>query len=151
MLRLARFHHQFRPFIFRCTWLVGSQWYHCRWCNHEGHGFKINPIMTSSNGNIFRVTGPLRGNSPVTGEFPSQRSVTRSFDIFFALRLNKRLSKQSWGWWFETLSRSLWRHCNAYLNPTKRELNVYFMGCAVYVSFQHYFIYQQKLAKLTSC
>ena len=26
--------------------------------------------------------------------------------------LNKRLSKQSWGWWFETPSRSLWRHCN---------------------------------------
>ena len=50
------------------------------------------------------------GNSPVTGEFPSQRPVTRSFDVFFDLR--KRLSKQSWGWWFETPSRSLWRHCN---------------------------------------
>ena len=52
------------------------------------------------------------GNSPVTGEFPSQRPVTRSFDVFFDLRLNKRLSKQSWGWWFETPSRPLWRHCN---------------------------------------
>ena len=52
------------------------------------------------------------GNSPVPGEFPAQRPVTRSFDVFFDLRLNKRLSKQSWGWWFETLSRSLWRHCN---------------------------------------
>ena len=52
------------------------------------------------------------GNSPVSGEFPTQRPVTRSFDVFFDLRLNKRLSKQSWGWWFETLSRSLWRHCN---------------------------------------
>ena len=49
---------------------------------------------------------------PVPGEFPSQRPVTRSFDVFFHLRLNKRLSKQSWGWWFETPSRSLWRHCN---------------------------------------
>ena len=38
--------------------------------------------------------------------------VTRSFDIFFDLRLNKRLSKQSWVWWFETLSRPLWRHRN---------------------------------------
>ena len=37
------------------------------------------------------------GNSPVTGEFPSQRPVTRSFDVFFDLRLNKRLSKQPWG------------------------------------------------------
>ena len=52
------------------------------------------------------------GNSPVTGEFPTQRPVTRSFGAFFDLLLNKRLSKQSWGWWFEMPSRSLWRHCN---------------------------------------
>ena len=54
------------------------------------------------------------GNSPVPGEFTAQRPVTRSFDVFFDLRLNKRLSKQSWGWWFETLSRPLLRHCNVY-------------------------------------
>ena len=52
------------------------------------------------------------GNSPVTGEFPSQRLVTRSFGAFFDVRLNKRLNKQSWGWRFETPSCSLWRHCN---------------------------------------
>ena len=52
------------------------------------------------------------GNSPVPGEFPTQRPVTRSFDVFFDLRLNKRLSKQLWSWWFETLSRPLWRHRN---------------------------------------
>ena len=51
------------------------------------------------------------GNSPVHGEFPAQSPVTRSFDFFY-LRLNKRLSKQSSGWWFETPSWSLWRHCN---------------------------------------
>ena len=58
------------------------------------------------------------GNSPVSGEFPAQRPVTRRFDIFFDLHLNKRLSKQSWGWWFETQSRPLRRHCNdnRYLN-----------------------------------
>ena len=50
---------------------------------------------------------------PVTDELPAQRPVTRSFDVFFDLRLNKRLKKQSWGWWFETPSCSLWRHCNA--------------------------------------
>ena len=55
------------------------------------------------------------GNSPVPGEFPAQRPVTRSFDVFFDLGLNKRLSKQSWGWWFETPSRSLWRHRNVCL------------------------------------
>ena len=52
------------------------------------------------------------GNSPVAGEFTSQRPVTRSFDVFFDLRPNKRFSKQSWGWRFETPSRSSWRHCN---------------------------------------
>ena len=46
------------------------------------------------------------GTSPVTGEFPSPRPVTR---------LNKRLGKQSWGWWFETPSRPLWRHSNGAL------------------------------------
>ena len=52
------------------------------------------------------------GNSPVPGEFPAQRPVTRSFDVFFDLRMNKRLSKQSWGWWSETISHPLWRHRN---------------------------------------
>ena len=51
-------------------------------------------------------------NSPVTSEFPVQRTMTRSFDVFFHLCLNKWLSKHSWGWWIETPSRPLWRHCN---------------------------------------
>ena len=55
-------------------------------------------------------------NSPVTAEFPAQRPVTRNFDVFFDLRLNKKLNKQSWGWWFETPSRSLWRHCDKKAN-----------------------------------
>ena len=50
------------------------------------------------------------GNSPVPGEFPAQRPVTRSFDVFFDLQLNKQLSKQRWRWWFETSSHSLRRH-----------------------------------------
>ena len=56
------------------------------------------------------------GNSPVPCEFSTQRPVTRSFDVYFDLRPNKRLSKQSWGWWFETLSCSLWRHRNDMAN-----------------------------------
>ena len=73
----------------------------------------FNDMMTSSNGNIFRVTGHLCGEfSPVSGEFPAQRPATRSFDVFFDQRPNKRLSKQSWGWWFETHSPPLWRHSN---------------------------------------
>ena len=50
------------------------------------------------------------GNSPVPGEFRAQRPVTRSFDVFFDLSPNKRLSKQWWGWWFKTQSWPLWRH-----------------------------------------
>ena len=82
-------------------------------------------MMTSSNGNIFRVTGHLCGEFTGPGDFPAQRPVTRRFDVFFDLRLNKRLSKQWWGWWFETLSRPLWRHrnvwfyCCCYLSKTK--------------------------------
>ena len=63
---------------------------------------------------IFALLAICAGNSAVTGEFPDERPVTRSFDVFY-LRLNKRLSKQWPGWWSETPSRSLWRHCNVHV------------------------------------
>ena len=71
-------------------------------------------MMTSSNGDIFRVTGDFCGE--FSGEFLAQRPVTRSFDVFFDLLLNKRLSKQCWGWWIVTPSRP-WRHRNVKANP----------------------------------
>ena len=52
------------------------------------------------------------GNSLVTGEFPAQRPVMWSFDVFFDQCPNKWLSKQPWGWWFEMPSCSLWCHYN---------------------------------------
>ena len=56
----------------------------------------IHAMMASSHENIFRVTVHMCGNSPVTGEVPALRPVTRSFDVVvFYLRLDKRLSKQS--------------------------------------------------------
>ena len=63
------------------------------------------------------------GNSSVTGEFPTQRPVTQSFDVLFDLRLNNWLSKQWWGWWFEMPSRSLWHHCNG-------KMSVFFIQAA---------------------
>ena len=60
-------------------------------------------------------------NAWVIGEFPTQRPMMRSFDVFY-LRLNKRLSKQWWGWRFETQWRWLWRHCNAMQRPSNAEL-----------------------------
>ena len=61
------------------------------WCRHQMETFSA-------------LLAICAGNSPVPSEFSTQRPVTRSFDIFFDLRLNERLSKQWWDWWFETLS-----------------------------------------------
>ena len=71
----------------------------CSWWRHQMETFSA-------------LLAICAGNSPVPGEFPTQRPVTRSFDVYFDLRPNKWLGKQSWGWWFETLSCSLWRHRN---------------------------------------
>ena len=68
------------------------------------------------------------GNSPVPGEFPTLRPVTWSFDVFFDLRLNKRLSKQWWGWWFGTLSRPLWRHRKVIPMPLPVQAAFYFIS-----------------------
>ena len=65
----------------------------------------------------FPRNWPLDGEFTGPGEFPTQMPVMRSFDVFFDLRLNKRLSKQPWGWWFETPSWSLWRQCNVHRGP----------------------------------
>ena len=68
--------------------------------------------MTSSNENIFRVTGLLWGEFTGHRWIPLTKPVTRSFDVYFDLCLNKRLPKQSRCLWFETPSRSSRRHCN---------------------------------------
>ena len=61
---------------------------------------------------LFALLAHCEGNPLVTSGFPSQRPVTRSFDVFFNLHLDKQLSEQSRRWWFETPSRSLWRQRN---------------------------------------
>ena len=63
-----------------------SQWIYKAWWRHQMETFSA-------------LLAICAGNSQVPGEFPTQRPVKRSFDAFFDLRLNKRLSKQSWGWW----------------------------------------------------
>ena len=80
-------------------------------CPVPPQGF--NPWWRHQMGTFSALLAFYAGNSPVAGEFRAQRPVTQNFDVFFDLCLNKRLSKQSRRWWFETLSRSLWRHCNA--------------------------------------
>ena len=67
-------------------------------------------MMTSSNGNIFRVTGHLCGEFTGPRWIPRTKASDAELWCFTDLRLNKRLSKQSWGWWSETLSCPSWRH-----------------------------------------
>ena len=61
-------------------------------CGTHVCGYICVSMMTSSNENIYRVTDPFCGEFTGPGEFPTQRPVTRSFDVFFDLRLNKRLN-----------------------------------------------------------
>ena len=68
----------------------GQSWQH-RFC--LGHAWWRHPMETFS-----ALLAICAGNSPATAELPAQSPVTRSFDIFFDLSLNKRLSKQSWVW-----------------------------------------------------
>ena len=92
------------------------------WCKRQFSWSMLRPVrgqwyvasimMTSSNGNIFRVIGPLCGEFTGHRWIPSQRPLPRSFIVLFNLRLDKRLSKHSRRWWFETPSSSLWRHWN---------------------------------------
>ena len=103
-------HKLYELCLFRYCWDQFDLFIH--WWEETRLFLVVRFMMTSSNGSIFCVIDLCAGNSTVTGEFPSRRPVTRSFDVFFDLRLNKRLSKQSRRRWLETTSRSLWRHCN---------------------------------------
>ena len=116
----------------------------CR-CPDYRSGPGMNTWWRHQMATISALLALCAGNSPVIGEFPAQRPVTRSFDVLFDLRMSKRLSKQSWGWWFETPSRPLWRHSNdtlyawwyvfSYASPKR----CYTSSCAViaWVSFQY--------------
>ena len=90
----------------------------CLWKYHLQNGyfvsaFCLSPWSRHQMETFSALLAICAGNSPVTGEFPTQRPVTWSFGVFFDLCLNKQLIKQWWGWWFETPSHPLWRHCNA--------------------------------------
>ena len=69
-------------------------------------------MMTSSNGSIFRVTGPLCGEFTGPRWIPHTKASDAELWCFLWSTPNKRLSKQMQGWWFETHSPPLWRHSN---------------------------------------
>ena len=89
-------------------------------CKFEGDRTTVNPYIPYISVRWWRhqmetfsaLLALCAGNSPVPVNSPHKASITRSFDVFFDLRLNKLLSKQPWGWWFEMLSWSLWLQCN---------------------------------------
>ena len=96
---------------------------------------------------VFKWKHFLRYWPLVRGNHRSLRPVTWSFTVFFDLRLNKRLSKQSWGWRFETPSRPLWRHCNVALaklmalyrtgnNPLPEPTMSEFINCDIYLTYE---------------
>ena len=89
------------------------------------------------------------GKSPVTGEFLAQRSVPGSFNVFFGLRLNERFSKQSWGWWFETSSHPLWRHCNVGIDLSCKVCSVAWLPghCCVVIGATKHLLTQVALLK----
>ena len=74
-----------------------------------------NSMMTSSNGNLFRVTDHLCGEYTGHQWIPHTKASDAELWCFlWSASEYKRLSKQRWGWWFETPPRPLWRHCNGF-------------------------------------
>ena len=118
-------------------------------CKSNTYFYKIGIMMYLWNGSLVHDDGSLwepfpmchqmetysvllaicAGNSPVPSEFPTQRPVTQSFDVFFDLRPNKRLCKQWWGWWFETPSCPFWRRRNAHLRLSVQEASQMMLYC----------------------
>ena len=117
-----------RPFVqslMTCTTRVGdvfpqdvmiptalhNKLYCAYWCPNDVHCIGRDGISMNHDDIIKRKQFP-RYWPFVKAMHRSQRPVTLSFDIFSDLR--KRLSKRSIRRWFDTPSRSLWRHCNVY-------------------------------------
>ena len=94
--------------------ITGTEGRHHRGRRTQTHQDSKSCMTTSSNGNIFCVTGNLCGEFTGPRWIPRTKAsdVTRCFGVFLDLHPNKRLSKQWWGWWFETPSRPLWCDCN---------------------------------------
>ena len=94
--------------------------------------------MMSSNGNIFRATGHLCGEFTGHRWIPRTKASAAELWCFFYHRLNKRLGKQSWVGWFETSSRSLWRHCNDNCRLACRKISLLLDLCNSSLSHIHY-------------
>ena len=130
------YNNYFHVVKWRTIWCVSLQWRHLRGkassfttysivCSNESFRASNEEmslhiitsscigVITSPTGNISRVTGHFCGE--FTGDRWIPRTKASGAELWCSLcdlRLNKRLSKQSWGWWFETKSGLLWRHRN---------------------------------------
>ena len=92
------------------------------WCNcHFIHNYITFHTSWNQMETFSTYLAICAGNSPVNSLHKGQGC--RALMLFFDLRLNKRLSKQSWGWWFETPSRPLWRHNNTIEYRSRNEIS----------------------------
>ena len=124
-------HSKLQNWYFKKLWLVSYLWNKYFPCDSI-FSICITRVlmMTSSNENFFprywpfvRIIHRWPVNSPHKGQW-------RGALVFFCdLRLNKRLSKQWWGWWLET---PLWRHCNVCVWPRLMMSYVYAMHSNAY-------------------
>ena len=89
--------------MLQCRWTgcIWAKYWPLCWDSRSGHCLRE---VAHSLGDPFDIRPWWRHHGPVP----------RSFHVFFDLHLNKPLSKQSWGWWFETLWCPSWRHCNVF-------------------------------------
>ena len=102
-------HHHWTPENEHINWMLDLK------CGHQFRPFAHGAVIQHAwwRHQLETISALLffcAGNSPAIGEFHAQRPVTRSFGVFFDLRLQQQLSKQWRRRWFETLS--LRRHCN---------------------------------------
>ena len=95
------------------------QWYQMKyfnvyvyWKQRYMHVFTTSSMMTSSNGNIFRVTGHMCGEFTGPRWVPRTKANDAELWCFRWSASEKWLSKLTWCWWFETLFHPLWRQCN---------------------------------------
>ena len=130
--------------LFCCAYIIRSNyWYSAGWFTATGAIIGLWSTWWRHQMETFcTLLAICAGNSPVPGEFPAQRPVTRSFNVFFYLRLNKRLSKESSGWWLEMLPRPLLGHSNQTMYKLWTKPCTSWFGC----STQKLVLYQKHIS-----
>ena len=142
-----------------CAWLVKVNRSHllAAWPTKLHSAARIGTVdsficmMTSSNGNIFGITGILCGEFTGHRWIPGTKANDAELWCFLWSAPEYTLSKQSRDWWFETPSCSLWRHCNGFwhYNLTNKYIPQY-MGSAITCPYPWYLLLAHKFSNVTN-